>query len=434
MSRDLGSPETRRRAGSPAAVPAFLVLFSLLSAAFAPWENSTRGADGPAPISDGPTSAARRHVADVELLGEVRLPSGTTVLGTPLGGLSSITYDSEHAVYYALSDDRGQRAPARFYRLTIDLAGDRIEAGGIAFTGVVSLTNASGQTFDPGSIDPEGLVLAPSGALFLSSEGDASAMPPVAPFVRQFGLDGRQLAELPLPSHYLPDGTGSRGVRNNAAFEPLAASADGKLLLTATENALAQDGPAATLAAGSLSRMVAWDLADRRPSFEIVYPVSPIPIAPNPAGGAADNGLVELVGLSDDLSLLLAMERSYAAGVGTTVRLFEVDRHGATDITGSSTLIDPATGSPIPFVAATKRQVADIGALGARPDNLEGMAFGPPLSDGRQSLILVSDDNFNAQQVTQFVALALRFEAVPERSTIHLPLAIDTELPRFDRH
>ena len=42
------------------------------------------------------------------------------------------------------------------------------------------------------------------------------------------------------------------------------------------------------------------------------------------------------------------------------------------------------------------------------PDNVEGRTLGPELSDGRQTLILVSDNNFNLSQVTQLIALALQ--------------------------
>lgn len=45
------------------------------------------------------------------------------------------------------------------------------------------------------------------------------------------------------------------------------------------------------------------------------------------------------------------------------------------------------------------------------PDNAEGMTFVPPLSDGRQTLILVSDNNFNSAQITQFILLALDLES-----------------------
>ena len=44
----------------------------------------------------------------------------------------------------------------------------------------------------------------------------------------------------------------------------------------------------------------------------------------------------------------------------------------------------------------------DFQQLGIYVDNIEGMTLGPRLSDGSQSLILVSDDNFNEEQVTQF--------------------------------
>jgi hypothetical protein len=42
-------------------------------------------------------------------------------------------------------------------------------------------------------------------------------------------------------------------------------------------------------------------------------------------------------------------------------------------------------------------------------DNVEGASFGPTLSDGHRSLVLVSDNNFNPEQITQFLA----FEILP---------------------
>ena len=41
------------------------------------------------------------------------------------------------------------------------------------------------------------------------------------------------------------------------------------------------------------------------------------------------------------------------------------------------------------------------------PSDIEGMTFGPPLPDGRQTLIIVSDNNFGAGQFTQFIVLAV---------------------------
>ena len=55
-----------------------------------------------------------------------------------------------------------------------------------------------------------------------------------------------------------------------------------------------------------------------------------------------------------------------------------------------------------------KQFVLDVQTdLGIVPDNLEGMAFGPPLPDGRLPLILVSDNNIDPAAVTQFIVLAV---------------------------
>lgn len=40
-------------------------------------------------------------------------------------------------------------------------------------------------------------------------------------------------------------------------------------------------------------------------------------------------------------------------------------------------------------------------------DNVEGMTWGPRLPSGERTLVLVSDDNFHPQLVTQIIALAL---------------------------
>jgi hypothetical protein len=58
-------------------------------------------------------------------------------------------------------------------------------------------------------------------------------------------------------------------------------------------------------------------------------------------------------------------------------------------------------------VLARKTLLLDLDELGIPLDNVEGMTFGPRLPDGRQSLVLVSDNNFAATQFTQFLLFAL---------------------------
>ena len=57
------------------------------------------------------------------------------------------------------------------------------------------------------------------------------------------------------------------------------------------------------------------------------------------------------------------------------------------------------------FFTDTRQLMADFAQLGlSRLDNTEGMCWGPQLPNGHRSLVVVSDDNFNARQVTQFAA------------------------------
>ena len=173
---------------------------------------------------------------------------------------------------------------------------------------------------------------------------------------------------------------------------------------------LAQDGPPSTLTDSSPSRVLEYRRY-WRPGREFVYMVEPIPKTPIPPDSFADNGLVELQAL-DNRGTFLAMERSFAVGVGNTVVLYETTRRGATNVSKFESLA-PSGGPPVPFVPMDKRFVLDFEAdLGVTPDNLEGMAFGPPLPDGRLPLILVSDNNFNPNQVTQFIVVAIRLEPV----------------------
>jgi len=55
-----------------------------------------------------------------------------------------------------------------------------------------------------------------------------------------------------------------------------------------------------------------------------------------------------------------------------------------------------------------KKLLLDLSELGIPLYNLEGMTLGPQLPDGSKSLVLVSDDNFDEAQKTQFILLSLK--------------------------
>jgi 3-phytase/alkaline phosphatase D len=352
-------------------------------------------------------------LADYELIGTVNIPTGTNFGGTEIGGLSSITYDTNRGVYYSISDDQGTIDPVRYYTLDIDVSDGQLDPGDIAFLEVTTILDENGAPYAPGSLDPEGLVLAHQGQLYYTSEGFSSRTPPVDPFVKRMNLNGRQTRAVTIPDKFLPDEDGKQGVRNNLAFESLNVTPNQHTLWTAVEGALVQDGPAANVGQESFARMLQYRLSSGQPGAEYVYVVNPVADVPDPPNSFRVNGLVELLPL-DNVGTMLAMERSFSVGKGNTVWLFEIQQKDATDVSGYFSLFpNGISNPPVDFDPVTKRLILDVEKdLGIEPDNLEGMAFGPPLPDGRLPLILVSDNNFNAGQVTQFIALAVELEEV----------------------
>jgi hypothetical protein len=228
-------------------------------------------------------------------------------------------------------------------------------------------------------------------------------------------LNGFQTRTLTVPDKFLPSTSGTQGVRNNLAFESLNTTPDQRSLYTASEGALVQDGPAADINQSSFARILQYRLSSGEPGSEYVYVVNPVAEAPVPPNQFRVNGLVELLPL-DNLGTMLAMERSFsvgAPGLGNTVWLYEIQTQGATDVSGYFSLYPNGTGQPpINFTPVTKRLILNVESdLGIEPDNLEGMAFGPTLPDGRVPLVLVSDNNFSAGQSTQFIVLAVELES-----------------------
>ncbi|MDQ0327319.1 hypothetical protein J2R99_003188 [Rhodopseudomonas julia] len=328
--------------------------------------------------------------------GALTLPHNLKVEGTTFGGISGLDYDAASDTFYALSDDRAQRGPARYYKLRLTLDADGIHGANIASMHV--LTSPDGGQFSEGDIDPEALRLAASGKhLYWSSESNQDGTPEI--FVSN--LDGSASRGLSLPDAYLPKAHGSRGVRPNLGFEAIALSPDNKRLYAITENALIQDGSQATLYAGSLSRIIVFDLTSGKVVAEYIYETDPIFRAPAFPLGGADNGVSEALALAD--GRLLVIERSYAAGVGNHIVIYVVTLDNADDISGLESIAD----RDVRTVRKTPWFILDEGAFGLDLDNIEAASFGPQI-DGHPSLVLASDDNFNPLgQVTQFLLFTL---------------------------
>ena len=343
-------------------------------------------------------TAEARGFYQLTFIGESQLPTGFIFDDIEVGGLSGIDFNTENNRYIAISDDRAQLGPARFYQLNIDLSDGYLDQGDVVIEQMTEILDPNGDSFQPASLDPEAIRLAPfPGLLYWTSEGDANAG--VAPFVRVMDQAGRHLAEFTIPEKFQP--TADAGIRNNLAFESLTFSFDRQSVFTATENALIQDGPAADINQGSPSRVLQLSATTGQPISEYIYQTDAVVDTPVPADAFSTNGLVELLTVSK--TAMIAVERAFSVGVGNTIKLYLTTTFTATDVLPFDSIEDRRRIRPMP-----KQLLLDLSELGITLDNIEGITFGPTFENGDRSLILVSDNNFNANgQFTQFLAFWL---------------------------
>jgi hypothetical protein len=319
------------------------------------------------------------------------------------GGLSGLASLRDGRELLAVADDRDY---PRVFDLRVDDMSDRFR---IRTAGVIYLEAAAGA---PSKLDPEGIAVARDGHMLITSEGVANEEPRLPPSILEYSRRGAFVRQLPVRSRYSPNERGEHtvGVRENAAFEALALTPDYSRLFTATELPLMQDGDSDAFTAGGRSRVLEYVATGGtyEPRREFAYELEPMERPPFEVR-LAITGIVELLSLGGDE--FFAMERGFAESTDrkqsvNRIRMYRVDLAGATDISSFDSL-----RSAGPIVPVKKKLVLDVNQLpGLAPpltllDNFEGMAWGPPRSGGRRSLILVSDDNFSDRQMTAFLLL-----------------------------
>jgi hypothetical protein len=355
-------------------------------------------------LASSPAHAER--VGSLRFIGAVTVPNDLRVDGTPVGGLSGIDYDRKTRQWVLISDDTSRQAPARYYRAK--LVFDAKAFTSVEITKVVALRQRDGNPYPNAAtggdvVDPESIRIDPrTGQLWWTNEGDRRLG--LDPGVRISNRDGRAARSLPTPRIFRFDKNGEGGPRHYVSLEGLSFVPGGSSVFVSTEAAIHEDDDLATDGRGSVTRITRMSRRGRVLG-QYAYYVNPIP-AKLASGKFADNGISEILALDD--RRLLVLERSAVEGETSWknyIRIYEADIARATNVSGVRSL-RKAT-----YTLTTKRFLLDLSndpAIG-HVNNIEGMAFGPRLANGNRSLVLVSDNNFNPAQVTQFLA----FEVLP---------------------
>ena len=345
-------------------------------------------------------------IGSLRLIGDQSIKTKTMFQGVEFGGISGIDRAPDGS-YWAVSDERGgERGTPRFYQLAVDF--DATAFKSVAITKMVYMKGPDGNDLSSTTrtVDPEGIRTAPNGNLYISSEGNYTSPTNLyQPFVRELRTDGTYVRSFATPAAFNYVDNATTGGRSNKLFEALAVTPDGTVY-TANEDALIEDGPITSLAAGSVVRVLRLDPATGRSTAQFAYQLPKIPVDKAPTGSfAPDNGLPELLAVSNQQ--FIAIERAFADGVGNTIRLtLATIEPDTTDVQGLKSLVGAA-------YKPMKRELLlemPIVYQGVKIDNIEGIAWGPRLANGHRSLLLVADNNFADNQVTQFMA----FEVVPK--------------------
>jgi hypothetical protein len=337
---------------------------------------------------------------------------GLKVDNTVFGGLSGIRYDEKLKKLYAISDDRARKSPARFYTFLVKEGNNGLD---LTLDSATILKTGKGTDYRKGSVDFEDIEILDDENLIITSEGNLMSRYIQPPRVIVFNKSGKYNKDLLVDNKFKPvreNGHFVSGIRDNLAFEPLSFTPNKEYLFTGTEDALRQDGKTASLKDFSKVRMVRYQKTPNGylPNDEFVYPLGPIPNIDMAIEGLAAQSGVPAV-LAQDKNTLIVMERAYfPLKDRTTVHLYRAK------ISKKTTNVQS-----MPSLKSKKVHMMDKELLvnfdefvpklmkeHPRLDNIEGICLGPKLKNGNQTLIVVSDNNFNKSQRTHFLIFEIK--------------------------
>ena len=333
----------------------------------------------------------------LKFLDETILADSLQYKNTMVGGLSGVDY--ANGSYYFVVDDA---ADPRFLTADILLKDDTVHS--IDFKEVIHLNDSTTSFYQKNALDLESIFVDErTNEIYFTSEGSITRG--LQPTVFKTDINGNFIAEFPLPSSF----KNIDKIPHNAVFEASTQSIDQQGFWVAMEGVLMTDGvPPSVTKTASPIRITYFDSSSASATQQFAYELEPIS---KPAKGSINlNGVTAMLAYKENHFFII--ERTYQNGYGVhgnTIRIFEASiNEETTNILAVESLKET---DYIPLQKKLLLDFSDVkgGLTDDIIDNIEGITFGPQLSNGNTSLLLVSDDNFQmfGKQLNQLILLEL---------------------------
>ncbi len=337
----------------------------------------------------------------IQYLDEYVLHNDSIFEGSKIGGLSGIEYDPHKNVYYLACDD--SKNP-RFYQSSIAIENNQFKT--VSVQKLVTIKKTEQQLQDAAILDLEAIRVFNENKLIFTSEGSLNH--DMNPSIFTTDTLGNYQNRFELPHYFLAHTSKKNKPRHNGVFEGLSSDINNKGYWAAMELPLLLDGKEPSIHTfGAAVRITHFDTNTYQADYQFAY--TPDKLSKDPKGKFGINGITALIQLSTHMFLIV--EREYIAGYknrGNHIKIYLADIDNATNTLSMDILAKEK------YTIAKKTLLFDFESIrnkltDAIVDNIEGITIGPKLSNGNQSLILISDNNFNpsAIQINQLILLEL---------------------------
>lgn len=333
----------------------------------------------------------------LSFLSEYTFPVKSKFKGSEIGGLSGV--DKKENKYLFAVDDASK---PRILKASINIEDKKIT--NIIFTDVVYLSKNKSNFYKNNHLDLESVLYDEStNEILLTSEGSIKKRK--NPLLFSIDANGNFKNKFSIPKKFLVE---SKQPRHNGTFEGLSHSFNKKGVWTAMEFPLKFDGEEPFYKSKkSYVRFTYYDKKKKNSLKEYAYELSSIK--------RPEKGHVNLNGLTDILEYktnhFFVIERTYQSGYkkSNLVRIYEaiIDKNTTNTLrlnALSTKVIQPMKKRLLFDFEIVRQSLTDNFV-----DNIEGITFGPQLSNGNKTLLLVSDDNFQVygKQLNQFILLEI---------------------------